>query len=237
MFEIIPLALNRKRSPEHYRAMQEYIARRTLEELAARGVDLSRCHVVELAAGAGGYSRTLRDSARSFLATDLHPNPYFEEQGIPFIAFDATREFPLDAGSVDFIYTSSLIEHLAEPENLLRECKRVLRRDGLLYLTFPPFYSLSLVGGHMFKPFHLFGERFALRAYNILHGTAIESYAAAWQGYGLEPLTISDVAGLIRAGGFEIVDVYTRMSPVNTAKLPWILKDLLTWHACFLARA
>lgn len=237
MFEIVSLAMNRKRSPEHYRAMQEYIARSSVDELKARGVDLSLLDVVELAAGAGGYSRTLSESSKSFLATDLHPNPFFDEQAIPFMSFDATEEFPMDEGSVDLIYTSSLIEHLAKPENLLRECKRVLRKDGLLYLSFPPFYSLSLVGGHMFKPFHLLGERFALGMYNRLHGTEIKSYAAAWEGYGMFPLKISDVELMIRASGFDIVDIYTRMSPINTAKFPGVTKDLLTWHVCYLARA
>lgn len=237
MFEIVPLAMKRKRSTEHYRVMQEYIAKSSVEELMARGVDLSRLDVVELAAGAGGYSRTLRDNSKSFLATDLHRNPFFEEQAIPFMSFNAMEKFPLDEGSVDLIYSSSLIEHVAKPENLLRESKRVLRKDGLLYLSFPPFYSLSLVGGHTFKPFHFLGERFALKSYNFLHGTDIKSYATAWEGYGLFPLKISDVELMIRASGFDIVDIYTRMSPVNTAKFPGIMKDLLTWHVCYLARA
>lgn len=237
MFEIVPLAMNRKRSPEHYRAMQEYIAKSSVDELMARGVDLSRLDVVELAAGAGGYSRTLRENSKSFLATDLHRNPFFEEQAIPFMLFNATEEFPMDEGSVDLIYSSSLIEHVAKPENLLRQCRRVLREDGLLYLSFPPFYSLSLVGGHMFKPFHLLGERIALKMYNFLHGTDIKSYATAWEGYGLFPLKISDVELMIRASGFDVVDIYTRMSPINTARLPGTMKDLLTWHVCYLARA
>jgi SAM-dependent methyltransferase len=237
MLEFMRLAMRRKRSAEHYRSMQEYIAQKTVAELWARGIDLSKCHVVELAAGAGGYSRTLWEGSRSFVATDLHPSPFFEQQGIPFMPFDATEPFPLEPGSVDLIYSSSLIEHVAQPLELLRECRRVLRKDGILYLSFPPFYSLSLVGGHMFKPFHLLGERFAIKIYNLLHATDIESYMTAWKGYGLFPLTISDVEGMIRESGFEIAHVYTRLSPINTARLPGFLKDLATWHVCYIARA
>jgi len=217
--------------------MQAYIARKSVGELMVRGVDLSTRHVVELAAGAGGYSTTLWESSKSFLATDLHPNPYFEQRGIPFMQFDATGPFPLDSGSVHLIYTSSLIEHVARPLSLLRECKRVLCKDGVLYLSFPPFYSLSLVGGHQFKPFHLLGERFAIAMYNLLHGAEIRSYATAWQGYGLFPLTIAGVAAMIRECGFDVTHVYTRLSPVNTARLPGFLKDLATWHVCYIARA
>jgi SAM-dependent methyltransferase len=237
LLKFVRLALSRKRSPEHYRAMQAYIARKTVAELGARGVDLSTRRVVELAAGAGGYSTTLWESSKSFIATDLHPNPHFEQQGIPFMQFDATGPFPLEPGSADLVYTSSLIEHVARPLILLRECKRVLRKDGVLYLSFPPFYSLSLVGDHQFKPFHLLGERFAVTTYNLLHRADVKSYATAWQGYGLFPLTIAGVETLIRQCGFHVTDVYTRLSPVNTARLPGVLKDLATWHVCYIARA
>lgn len=237
MLEFICLAMNRKKSPEHYRSMQAYIARKTIDELKSRGIDLSTCHVVELAAGAGGYSTTLWENSGSFVATDLHPNPYFEQQGIPFMLFDATRPFPMPPGSVDLIYTSSLIEHVAQPLDLLRECRRVLRKDGVLYLSFPPFYSLLLVGGHQFKPFHLLGERMAIKIYNLLHGTDIESYATVWKGYGLFPLTVSRVEEMIRNSGFDITDVYTRLCPINTARLPGFFKDLATWHVCYIARA
>jgi len=103
MLTFLRLAMMRKRSPEHYRAMQAFIAHKTVDELMARGVDISTRHVLELAAGAGGYSAILSQRSKSFVATDLHPNPYYEQQGIPFMQFDATRPFPLDTGSVDLI--------------------------------------------------------------------------------------------------------------------------------------
>ena len=237
MFELLRLGLSRTRSPEHYRAMQEYIARQTIDELKTRGVALSERRVVELAAGAGGYSKALCENSRSFLATDLHPNPFFEQNHIPFMLIDATKPFPFEAGSVDVIYTSSLIEHVARPRDMLGECKKALRKDGILYLSFPPFYSLLLVGGHMFKPFHLLGEWMSIKIYNFLHGSKIKSYATVWDGYGLYPLTISEVEEMIRDSGFEVTHVYTRLSAINTARLPWIFKDLATWHVCFIARA
>ena len=237
MFEIFSLALNRHRSLEHYRAMQEYIAGRAIEELEARGVDFSCSDVLELASGAGGYSKPYAERAKSFLASDLNPHTVFSEQGIPFAKFNVNEPFPLDTDSFDLICCSSLIEHIARPRDMLLECKRALRPNGILYLTFPPFFSVAMVGGHSFKPFHFLGERVALAIHNWRRGTRIESYGTAWGNYGMYPLTISRVAALVGDCGFTIVDTYTRMSPVNTAKLPWILKDLATWHVCYLARA
>jgi hypothetical protein len=49
-------------------------------------------------------------------------------------------------------------------------------------------------------------------------------------------LKIDEVKELIQESGFEIIDVYARMSAINTARLPGILKDLTTWHVCYLAQ-
>ena len=236
MLELLKLARKRRRSPEDYRAMQEYIAERTVAELGDRGIELGECAVLELAAGHGGYSKVLNRRAKTFLANDLNADPFFAERCIPFKAFDVTKPFPLSSGSFDLVYCSSLIEHLPEPANLLRECRRVLRSGGRLYLSFPPFYSLAMVGGHTLQPYHFLGEKWALRLHNWHRGTAIESYERMWGNWGLYPLTISQVGAFISDAGFQITETYTRMSPVNLSRLPGILKDLATWHVCFLAR-
>lgn len=237
MLELLKLARKRRRSVDDYRAMQEYIAERTVAELEDRGIRLGECAVLELAAGRGGYSKVLNGRARTFLANDLNPDPFFAEQGIPFIAFDVMKPFPLSSGSFDLVYCSSLIEHVPKPANLLDECRRVLRPDGRLFLSFPPFYSLAMVGGHTLQPYHFLGEKWALRLHNWQRGTAIESYDRMWGNWGLYPLTISRVRKLISAAGFRITETYTRLSPVNLSRLPGILKDLATWHVCFLARS
>ena len=236
MFPILKLARNRLRSDDDYRAMQAYIATMSVNELEQRSVRMGDCDVLELAAGRGGYSTVLNSRAKSLLANEIDGDTYFQEQGIPFLAFDVMEPFPLPAESFDLIYCSSLIEHVADPANMLRECRRVLRRHGTLYLSFPPFYSLAMVGGHGFKPYHLLGETAALWAYNRRHGTNLKSYAEVGNNLSLYPLTIGEVTGLITRSGLRISHIYTRMSPINTAWWPWFLKDLATWHVCYLAR-
>lgn len=236
MFEIIKLARRRHQSPEDYRKMQTHIAERAVAEIESRGIDLGCCDVLETAAGRGGYSRILAPKAKSFLATDFEVDPFFEKNGIPFNAFDLTRPFPLPSDSYDFVYSSSVIEHLADPKSYIGECARVLRPDGVLYLSFPPFYSLAMIGGHGYQPFHFFGERIAIKMFNWRYGANQTSYATTWGHFGLYPLTIAAVETLINGNGFRVFDSYTRLFPVNTAKLPGILKDFATWHVCFLAR-
>jgi SAM-dependent methyltransferase len=236
MLQLLKLAARRFRSSDDYRAMQRHIAEATLAELESRGIRLRDSAVLELGAGRGGYSAVLYRDSGSFVASDIERDPFFDATGVPFKIADVTRPLPFESESFDFIYCSSLIEHIADPTTLLRESMRVLRRGGTLFLTFPPFYSLALVGGHQFKPFHFLGERLAVRLTNLVRGSQIADYSTCFGSFGLYPLRIDQVRRSVRQAGFEISDVYTRMSPVNTARLPGVLKDLATWHVCYLAR-
>ena len=103
-------------------------------------------------------------------------------------------------------------------------------------MSFPPFYSLAMVGGHHIKPFHFLGEHLGLFLHNKLRNANIASYASCCGAFGLYPLTIASVGRMIGEAGFRVSSVYPRMLPINTCRLPGILKDLATWHACFLAR-
>ncbi len=97
MFPILKLARNRLRSDDDYRAMQAYIATMSVNELEQRSVCMEDCDVLELAAGRGGYSTVLNSRAKSLLANEIDGDTYFQEQGIPFLAFDVMAPFPLPA--------------------------------------------------------------------------------------------------------------------------------------------
>lgn len=237
MFVLFRLALRRLRSPADYRKLQSYIAEKSIAELKARGVVFSSASVLELGAGDGGYSLILNRESQCFIASDLQRSPWVDTSKIPFIQFDVLKSFPFKKNTFDLIYCSSVIEHVPNPDHLLKECRRILKPDAKLYLSFPPFFSLALVGGHQFKPFHFFGEKIAIRLANFVGRANYENYASAFGKFGLYPLTVDQVKNLITAHNFEIIDIFTRMSPINTARFPGIIKDLMTWHACYLSRA
>ena len=53
---------------------------------------------------------------------------------------DATRPFVLlETGSFDFVFSEHMIEHVSYPDgiSMLRECHRVLRRDGVVRISTP----------------------------------------------------------------------------------------------------
>ena len=219
-YKLAKLGLTRLRSVQDYQALQKYIAEASVEEIEACGIRFTDARVLELGAGFGGYSLVLNQRSKYFIASDFHDGKVFAELGLPYRQVDVTRQFPFVDHSWDLIYCSSVIEHIADPTVMLTESWRVLRPGGWLFLSFPPFYSLFMIGGHHFKPFHFFGERLAVQLTNLFYRKNYDSYATSYGTWGLYPLAIDQVAYMVRESGFNIVETYTRMSSVNTTKLP-----------------
>lgn len=72
-------------------------------------------------------------------------NVDIEGDGVRTFAWDLTEPFPLPDGSIDFIYSEHFIEHvsLAAAMALLAECRRVLRRGGVVRLSTPDLKVLA----------------------------------------------------------------------------------------------
>jgi len=61
------------------------------------------------------------------------------------VVHDVRKGLPFDNNSVDFVYSSHLIEHLRkdEAEKLLRDCLRILKSGGVIRLSVPDLESLA----------------------------------------------------------------------------------------------
>jgi SAM-dependent methyltransferase len=221
---LLALARQRFRSDEHYRRFQAYQGTLLVRFLQEQSVNLER-HVLDLGCGNGGYSRALRAAGAEVISLDLF------RPGAPlplFIQGDALS-LPFADNTFPFVFCASLIEHVRHPSVLLREIKRVTCPGALAYISFPPFYSP--VGGHQFKPYHLLGERLAIR----LSGCGTRGFATCFGDWGLYPLRISQVRRLIGEVGWQIRNMSTRFLPLNVAQIP-LAGEFLTWHVQFVVR-
>ncbi|MDF2676727.1 MAG: demethylrebeccamycin-D-glucose O-methyltransferase [Bacillota bacterium] len=63
---------------------------------------------------------------------------YGVEDKFKFVSADASV-MPFENESFDTIIMNDAMEHVDEPEKVLEECFRVLKKDGKLYLNFPPY--------------------------------------------------------------------------------------------------
>lgn len=241
IIKFIRLAKNRMKGTqeeaiENYIRFQSFQAEEILKELRKRKISLSNMKVLELAVGTGGYSPVFKKASKELIINDMgEPHILNKYPNIKFKVFDVNKKWPFGDDSFDFIFCCSLIEHVENPKKMFSEIRRTLKKSGYLYLSFPPFYSP--VGGHHFKPYHLLGEEISLKIFNFIKKQNVKSYAVSGDSgygkYGIYKRTINGVRKLLKKEKFTVKDIWSRFSFINTAKIP-LLRDFLTWHACFL---
>lgn len=85
--------------------------------------------VAKLQIGCGSYT------LEGWLNTDIMTNL---RKGSP-LYMDAGKPFPMPDDSFDYIYSEHLFEHLTYPQatNMLRECYRILKPNGVLRMATP----------------------------------------------------------------------------------------------------
>jgi SAM-dependent methyltransferase len=125
---------------------------------------------------------------------------WMAERGIAVDDVDLERELlPHDDASFDRIVATEILEHFAVPGLFLSECWRVLRPDGVLYVTTPNVVDLrgrlQAVRGRSPQS-HLFGIGRTLRMNEWVHR---REYAP------------DEVGRLLRAVGFRVDHVRTWM--------------------------
>lgn len=73
---------------------------------------------------------------RSGVGLDEHVAPSTDAK-IKVLQADITQPLPLPGESFDHVTLLAVLEHLAQPEPVLREAHRILRRGGTLIMTWP----------------------------------------------------------------------------------------------------
>jgi len=83
-------------------------------------------HIRKLQIGCG------RNALDGWLNTDLNPTK-------KVVFLDATKRFPFDDGTFDYVFSEHLIEHLAYQDGVkfIRECYRVLKPGGKIRVSTP----------------------------------------------------------------------------------------------------
>lgn len=223
------LAKSRNKSEKDYFNFEKFQAGMVIDSLGKRNIGLKKVKVLDIGSGRGGYSFALNKSGANSISLDIDISK--SRNNRMFVNADATS-LPFKPSSFDIVFCSSVVEHLKDPKSMLLEIKRVLKKNGVCYLSFPPFWSP--VGAHQFKPFHYFGEKAAIKLARKFY--KVRSRFSYDDEHGrLYIMTIARAKKLIRECGLKIIHVSTRHFPVNLAKIP-IFNEFLTWHIELLIR-
>ena len=144
----------RFRSEYDYALFEYYRSAKVLSFLEQSGV---RPHgdVLDAGCGGGGMPLSLAEEAARVVGIDLVDR--FRDAGtrlardkgldnLAFLQADGTS-LPFAPASFDCVLSHAVIEHVADAERYLVQCRRVLRPGGWMYLSTAPY--LSFAGAHL----------------------------------------------------------------------------------------
>jgi 2-polyprenyl-3-methyl-5-hydroxy-6-metoxy-1,4-benzoquinol methylase len=116
---------------------------------------LARCsggRVIDAPCGGGHLARRLSAAGLDVTGLDIDPPPPPVE--FSFERADLSGALPLADATVDAFVSVEGIEHLERPFDFVRECRRVMRDDGLLVITTPNVSSLRSRWRWLLTGFH-----------------------------------------------------------------------------------
>jgi len=93
-------------------------------------------HVLEFGSGTGEQARFLVEQGFKVTAIDLASSNYADLRLFPVQDYDG-RNIPLPDRSVDVIYSSNVLEHVENFDEVLAEFRRVLKPDGYAVHVLP----------------------------------------------------------------------------------------------------
>ena len=86
--------------------------------------------ILEIGAGTGQQAQILAAYGHDVVALDLAGSNYLESRIFPVVDYDG-RHIPFPDASFDIVFSSNVLEHVADLGVLLAECNRVLRPGGI----------------------------------------------------------------------------------------------------------
>lgn len=259
--EIKAHADRRFRSEYDYALFEYYRSAKVIAFLERAGVEIAGS-VLDAGCGGGGMPLSLAEHAGTVVGID--PMDRFSQAGsrlarerghsrLHFLQADGMA-LPFAGGTFDLVLSHAVIEHVSDAPLYLRECRRVMKPAGHMFLSTAPY--LSFAGAHLPRlrvpiPLHLItGRAVAFRTFRFLarHAPwALREPAHensfirdAQRGVSkhddlLELVTVERLRGQIADAGFTIqreelhVTSTVRRMPAPVAR--WIGSNSLTQNA------
>lgn len=131
-----------KRTPEYIRntpiSSDIYLQLSEISESIKRNSKYASGILLDIGSGNNPYKKFFMDKVKDYVSLDR-----FDFEGIkPDIIGDATN-LPIKSDSVDTVFSSQVLEHVPEPQKMIDEIYRVLKKGGVCILT-----------THMANPLH-----------------------------------------------------------------------------------
>ena len=93
----------------------------------------------DVGCGEKPFAGFLRDRVARHIGVDVDYG-FYDAGHIDLVG--SADDLPLEAGSVEAILSSQVIEHLPDPDKAIAEAARVLKPGGLMFLSYPYLYPI-----------------------------------------------------------------------------------------------
>jgi 2-polyprenyl-3-methyl-5-hydroxy-6-metoxy-1,4-benzoquinol methylase len=97
--------------------------------------------IIDIPAGTGVSSEHLRQLGADVKAFDLFPE-LFKVENMVCQQADLSSALPINNGVSDYVLCQEGIEHLPDHLHLLKECNRILKPSGRMFITTPNYSNL-----------------------------------------------------------------------------------------------
>jgi ubiquinone/menaquinone biosynthesis C-methylase UbiE len=115
--------------------------------------------VLDIASGEGYGSSLLSNVANQVIGVDIskeavqHARKKYTNKNLSFLEGNAA-DIPLPDNSIDVVVSFETIEHHDKHDEMIKECVRVLKKEGLLIISSPDKKYYSEIPNHR-NPFHI----------------------------------------------------------------------------------
>jgi SAM-dependent methyltransferase len=106
------------------------------------------CPVLDIGAGTGHQAQLLSKRGFAVTAVDIGGSAYRNQRVHPVVEYDG-HSLPVSSGSIGVIFSSNVLEHVADIDDFLDEIRRVLVPGGRAIHVLPtPAWRLWTIVGH-----------------------------------------------------------------------------------------
>lgn len=168
-------------------------------------------HVLDIGLGAGEASAFFLEMGCSVTAIGMDISQYnvTEEVKKRCSLIDARMEsMPFHSETFDAVWCSHVLEHTLNPGLALTEMHRVLKDEGQLYISVPPFKH-AVVGGHVCTGWNMGQLMYAL----LLSGFDIRNGSFWAHGY--------NIFAFARKATYQIPTVYSDIGDIELLSNYW----------------
>lgn len=181
-------------------------------ELMQHHLQIRGARVLDVPCGAGHFSAALERAGAEVTPMDIAPVRPFVGPMLKRVLADANQSLPFPGESFDAVVSIEGIEHLENPSQFIRECARVVKHGGRIFLSTPNVDSLR-------------SRRYALQhGFHRYFGPANDFDKDSGH---LHPIDMMFVNGACRRAGLSIAEVAVN----RIEKKSWLtelLRPLLT---------